>query len=364
MAELSEHESVTSTNSEVTSGSSATSAESAVNGVDLPRTSFDGQHLNWQDFRREVLSTHHIAIVETAPKTLLPSSLFPLIEAASAHQDRFHKQRYDFRQQCQFGRGFGPSPIFPPNLLPTLDSSSLLTRCMVPVFGREALPDRIDNDGPHYELSVPRPGLGCGFARHAFTPEELRALPSVLALTGTTVSYDTGYISPNAELYCPFLVFERTYGQVERRLETANNQCAIAGAWCTRAMQTMYTRAWTGETANQPQQRPISFSCVIDNDIAIINFHYIDDSQTYCMAPLVKFNLSTDEHFIRFECWIEAIGDWATKILLPRIKRALDMLGKRGSVATPKQLKKLDLNFLKDGQILVTALKETFDDVP
>jgi hypothetical protein len=234
---------------------------------------------------------------------------------------------------------------------------------MIPRFSREALPERAPNQkGSLYELSVPRSGLGCGFNVDAFEPEELDILPSWLVTTGTIVHYETGYVSPGAAVYCPFLTFERARGAREERLEAANNQCAIGGSWCVKALQMLYNRAYQGTVI---PDLPIVFSCTIDNSFAIVNYHWIDHGESYCMAPLCKFDLTKDEHFSKFLLWIEAIGNWGTETLLPAVKAALARL--RHSQPTPPvtPTPKLSLQTHESKEeILIKALKTTFDSIP
>jgi hypothetical protein len=177
---------------------SATSGISAVGSKgDLPPSSFDGSHLPWKTFRQHVLGAHRIRIMDAPPKEKLPAALLAMIEAEMPNAAKYDLQKEQFRDQVDKGRGFGPSPLFPPNLLPPIDHEHRLARCMVPSFSREALPERALNQmSPLYELSIPRSGLGCGFSASAFTTEELGVLPSWLVCTGTVVHFDTGAYHP------------------------------------------------------------------------------------------------------------------------------------------------------------------------
>ena len=331
----------------------------------LPASAYDGSHLQWQAFRWNVLAPYRIRILECPPHDRLPTELLGLIEAHSGNTTRFDKQMSDFKAQVQAGRGFGASPLFPPNLLPPIDKDALLSRCMIPRFSREALPERAPNQkGAFYELSVPRPGLGCGFSKDAFDRLEFDALPTWLVTTGTIVQYDTGYVSPGAAVYCPFLIFERTRGAKSERLEAANNQCAIAGSSCVRALRMLYNVAYKG---NVIPELPVSFSCTIDNGFAIINYHWIDHGEAYCMAPLCKFDLTNDRHFSKFLVWVEAIGAWGVKSLLPKIKDALRRLreAQPSPLLTPKPQLALSIQTeTTKGDILIRALKTTFDHIP
>ena len=339
---------------------------------DLSSASYDGSHLPWRTFRQEVLTPHRILVLDTPPKGRIPATFLDIVEAASKDVSRFDDQKTSFWNQVTEGRGFGPSPLFPPNLLPPIESEPRLSRCMVPSFSREALPDRVISQmGPLYELSLPHPGLGCGFAASAFTDKELACMPHWLQATGTVVHFDTGYISPGAILYCPFLTFERAYGNKEHRVESANNQCAIGGAFSARALQMLYIRAWKGQMM---PELPVSFSCTIDNSFALLNLHWIDTNQTYCMAPLCQFDLSRDEHFSKFLIWTQAIGDWALSHVLPLVKKSLDLIQMstviihppvasqdRGRLHTP--VLKLDTTMSKS-ELLISSLKTTFENIP
>ncbi|RVX66033.1 hypothetical protein B0A52_10120 [Exophiala mesophila] len=331
-------------------------------GEDLPQSSYDGSHLPWKAFRRDVLGPHRINIMETAPmQGLLPEPLLILIEKESVDSTRFNEQISAFRTQVEVGRGFGPSPLFPPNILPPIDNEPRLARCMVPAFSRDALPVRVSNDTcPLYELSVPRSGLGCGFSASAFTGDDLMHIPSWLNTSGTIVHFNTGYISPGAPLFCPFLVFERPIS--ESQLEAANNQAAIGGSWCVRALQMLYNEAWKGEML---PEIPVSFSCTIDNAFAILNFHWLEEEK-YCMAPLCKFDLNNDEHFTKFLIWIESIGKWALSHHLPMIKTALNRLKVKESTppATPRPPKLSVATGMCPDELLINSLKTTFNNIP
>ncbi|KIW98294.1 uncharacterized protein Z519_01878 [Cladophialophora bantiana CBS 173.52] len=343
------------------SASSGVSAASTEGG--LPASSYDGSHLPWQTFRQQVLAQHRIRVMDSVPKEKLPTKLLALIESELPTVAKYEPQKAQFRDQVDKGRGFGPSPLFPPNLLPPIDDEPQLARCMVPSFSREALPERAINQiGPLYELSVPRSGLGCGFAGSALTTEELAVLPSWLVTTGTIVHFDTGYISPGAALYCPFLVFERAWGNKEHRLEAANNQCAIGGAWCVRALQMLYAKAWKGEMM---PELPISFSCSIDNTSAVLNMHWIDHGQVYCMSPLCKFDLSKDDHFSSFLVWIDSIGKWGVTHLLPVVKSGLGRLRAKEDTPPPTpRAAKLTLDTACPNDLLIKSLKTTFENIP
>ena len=253
---------------------------------------------------------------------------------------------------------------------------------MVPSFAsREALPERpVNQSGPLYEPSVPHPGLGCGYSAAAFTKKELSLLPQWLQATGTIVHWETGYLSPGATIYCPFLTFERAYGNKEHRVEPANNQCAIAGSYSVRALEMLYALAAKDSSGYQVTESPVSFSCTIDNSFAMLNLHWIDFSngQTYCMAPICQFDLSKDVHFSKFLIWTQAIGDWALSHLLDKLKDALERLSRCASPVTPApfypirrasimqstQLRVDTGSSLNKDEILISSLQTTFDNIP
>ena len=349
------------------SNASTCSSASSTSTTDLPSSAFDGSHLHWRVFRQHVLAPYRIRIVDGPLSAKLPETLLSFIEVQSRNIERFDEQKISFRQAVTEGRGFGPSPIFPPHLLPTIENEPQLARCMIPTFSREALPERAQTQHlPLYELSVPRSGLGCGFGSFAFSNDETAVLPSWLVVTGTSVDFGSGYISPGAAIYCPFLTFERAYGNKEHRLEAANNQCAIGGAWACRALQMLYELAYAGAPI---PSIPVTFSCTVDNEFAIINHHWIDPEHGYYMSPLCKFDLRNDGHFSHFVAWIDAIGQWALTSLLPHIKQALAVLQKRESKhsapSTPGTSRRLTLTIGDDkNAMLIKSLKTTFEGIP
>jgi hypothetical protein len=328
-----------------------------------------------------VLAAHEIRVLDSAPKDRIPSSFLQTFEAANQDTSRFDEQKTCFWNQVATGRGFGSSPIFPPNLLPPL-TTELLSRCMVPSFSsREALPDRaINQSEPIYELSIPRPSLVCGFSAAAFSSRELSLIPQSLQPTGTLVEWESGYLNPGAAAYCPFMTFEHAHDNKEHRVELANNQCAITGSYCVRALQMLYSRASRESTAYQIPEPPVSFSCTIDNSFALINLHWLDltQGQTYYMAPLCQFDLSKDVHFNKFMVWTQAIGDWALSHMLPILKDALERLSRCTSPVTPApffpihraskmQHTRLRLDTgaaINRDELLISSLKATFENIP
>ena len=331
------------------------------------RSSSGRSQLYWKMYRKDVLAPHHVRIVDSVPGDMLPQSILTWIEANHTNTQRFDRQRQQFRQQVASGRGFGSSALFPQEVLPSMDAQPFLARAMVPTLSAEALPERKLNSTKDTvsKLSLPRPGLGCGFSTAAFGPEEINAMPSFLLATGTTVHFATGSISSGSALYCPFLTFERAFSQQEYGLELASNQCAIDGAWSVRSLQMLFAKA-SGDECDETFERPVSFSCSIDNEVAVINYHWVDHAQTYCMAPVVKFELARDDHFDQFLIWVEAIGQWALIHLLPEIKKAISLLSDYVSSlpALVKSLKQLDTKKLQEEHSLVSALKVSYNSIP
>lgn len=326
---------------------------------------------HWKKFRRDVLAPHHIRMVETLSSEVIPEAITTWIEANRKNVDRFAKQRTAFRKQVAAGRGFGSSALFPQEVLPSNDARPFLTRCMVPSLSGDALPEQVvGKAGSAIQksfLSVPRPGLGCGFSDTAFAPEETKCMPRYMSATGTTVHFGTGSIDSGATLYCPFLTYERMFSQNDFGLEIAANQCAINGAWSVRAMQMLYAKAAEDDLGTVDFfRRPISFTCAIDNHIAIISYHWVDHSQTYCMAPVVRFDLTKDDHFDQFLLWTEAIGQWALTHLLPEVKKAISLLNDFDPEPSSliNSLRQLEAHGSSETQALVSALKLTYDTIP
>ncbi|KAJ9661547.1 hypothetical protein H2198_001927 [Neophaeococcomyces mojaviensis] len=329
---------------------------------DVSRSTSGRSQLHWKMFRKNVLAPHHIRILESSSGENLPESIIAYIDINRTNTKHLASQRECFKQQVQAGQGFGASAFFPGEVLPTIEGKPFLSRCMVPSYSQDALPERrATKAGATSGLSIPRPGLGCGLAGMAFTQEELNAMPSYLVSTGTPLHFDTSSSSTNSAIYCPFLSFERAFSQNEYGLDVATNQCAVDGAWSVRAQQMVFAKA-AGEEVKTKFEKPVSFTCCIDNDVAVMNYHWVDHAQTYCMAPLVKFDLKCDEHFDQLLVWIEAIEQWAITQLLPEIKRALAQF--RSSVpivlAPERPLTPPDTSDARKEELLLESLKTNF----
>ncbi|KIW43960.1 uncharacterized protein PV06_05006 [Exophiala oligosperma] len=125
----------------------------------------------------------------------------------------------------------------------------------------------------------------------------------------------------------------------------------------------LYAKAWKGQMM---PELPITFSCVIENSFAVVNIHWIDHGQAYCMAPLCKFDLSKDEHFNQFLVWVDCIGEWALTHLLPLVKTALDRIRTKEDTPppTPKATRLVVDTADCPNDALIRSLKTTFENIP
>jgi hypothetical protein len=125
----------------------------------------------------------------------------------------------------------------------------------------------------------------------------------------------------------------------------------------------LYAQAWKGQIM---PELPVAFSCSIDNTFAVLNMHWIDHGQAYCMSPLCKFDLSKDEHFSKFVVWVDSIGKWGLTHLLPMVKTAMERLRTKDETPppTPRATKlTLDTAICPNEQ-LIKSLKNTFENIP
>lgn len=353
----------------ICSDNSHTSSSSLLSKTSTDTRSTAGRsQLHWKLYRKDVLARHHIRILDALPGDHLPEPVVSWVNANRNNTVRFIKQRRHFRKQVAKGRGFCDSALFPHEVLPWTKGQPFIAKCMVPTLSSEALPEmKLGGTADKPALPQPKPGLGCGFSTSAFGPEELAALPDFLQATGTAIHFDKASINTGSVLLCPWLTFERTFQQHHCGTEVASNQCAVNGAWCVRSLQMLNARA-AGEESEPVCERPVAFSCAIDNTVAIIYHHWIDHAQTYCMAPVVRFELIKDDHFDQLLVWLEAIGHWALNHVLPNIKKAISGLGdyKAGvpALVKTKELVRLDTASIQDEQNLVTALKVSYENIP
>lgn len=331
----------------------------------LPAKSYDGSHLPWTKFRWNVLAPYRVRILDSVPDDRLPIEIMKNAASNESDSSRFDSQCAKFKEQVPLGRGFGPSPLFPPNLLPSLDPEAQIIHCMIPQCARDALPERAQGQqGSIYELPLPRPALTSGHALEAFNITERSELPTSLISCGTVVHYETGYVSPGVSAVAPFLTFERAKGSAEDELEATMNRCALNGSWCVRALQLMYNKAYQGFVI---PQLPIAFSCAIDNTFAIINYHWIDHAEEYHMAPLRRFDFENDRALSSFQGFIEAIEKWAVNERLPQIKAGIEKLSLQ--LTTPpmtpdSQPEPIPYKNKAGSDAILKALKTTFTAVP
>lgn len=353
--------SVCSETSQITSGSTSS-------GISRDSKSVSNRsQIHWKTFRKDVLAPHHIRILETSPGVRLPETIIGWVNANRDNVSRFTRQRKYFRKQVASGRGFGDSALFPFEVLPWTRGQRFIAKCMVPTYPSEPLPERrVRDDTGHLGLNPPEPSFACGFSSSAFGPEELRSIPNFLATSGTTLQFDTGSITPDSALYCPFITFERTFNQQKYGLEIAANQCAVDGAWCIRSLQMLHEKARGSSTPTKGFQDPVSFTCAIDNNVAIMNYHWVDHAKTFCMAPIIKFELSRDDHFNQFLIWIEAVGQWAVGSILPEVKKAISLITEDFSeeLALIQPVKTSQSNGKLNEQSLFSALQLSYKNVP
>ncbi|KKY27964.1 hypothetical protein UCRPC4_g00809 [Phaeomoniella chlamydospora] len=204
-----------------------------------------------------------------------------------------------------------------------------------------------------------------GYTLETFTVTERVELPQSLTPTGTIVHYDTGYVTPGAVAVAPFFTFERTKGTAEDELEGAMNRCALNGAWCVRSLQLMYNKAYQGFMI---PQLPTAFSCVIDNTLAIINYHWIDHGEEYYMANLRRFDFNEEGACSRFQAFVQAIERWALDKQLPRVKAGVEKLSFQLNTPpmTPDNSQaEPTIHYDRTGsESIFKALKTTFSNVP
>ena len=340
-----------------------TASPLADNTVSLLRA-IDGSHLKWSDFRAIVLSAFRIRFTDDLQLSELSRPFADRLKSFLQKSDRFDTQETEWRKQLENGKGFGSSMIFPPNALPSIGMNPTVHRCLSPKLNREALPPRtVKAQESLFELPVPRPNLLTGFTTAAFNERELSVLPHCTSATGTIVDFESGSVSPGTTTYCPFLVFERINDASEDSVQSTKNQCAIAAAHCIRALQLLYRRC----TGPRPVfEKPISFSCAIDNSVALINYHYVDSEGCYCMSELSRFNLDDIDEFRDFQGWIEAIEDWGSTCLLPVIKFALRQCLQNNNTPPISPMPSLGLSIdtaAGTEEVLMKILRSTFGSI-
>lgn len=324
----------------------------------------DGSHLQWSEFRTIVLGAFRIVLTDSLQLSELSHPFSDRLKPCLENLGRFGNQEREWRNNLASGRGFGSSIVFPPNALPPVSNNQKLHRSLAPKLNREALPPRaVKAQESLFELPVPRPSLLTGFTTDAFNEGELSILPHCTSATGTIVDFDSGSVYPGTNTYCPFLIFERMNTASEDAVQSAKNQCAIAGAHCIRALQLLFRRC----SGPRPVfERPISFSCAIDNTAAVINYHFVDSAGRYCMSELSRFNLNDADGFQEFQGWIEAIEDWGSTYLLPVIKIALRQLLKNNATPPISPMPSLTLSIdtaTGTEEVLMKVLRTTFGSI-
>lgn len=290
----------------------------------------------------------------------VPEMLLELVDEMCQCLDRHEQQATSFHTAVAQGRGFGPSPIFPPDIVPPVNRAVGLSRCMEPTFDKTTLPPQeLSLHMPLFKIPIPRPGLACGFSQISFSPQEFKALPPWLTAVGTYSDYGTGEIQPGQAVHVPFLMFERTYGHARHEIEAAINYCAMDGAAALQGLLTLYDKAWEQDDWNRPAS-PVVFTCTIDDCLAIIHHHWIDDHKTFMAAPLCKFDLRDNEHFMHFLAWTESIEQWASYFLLPDVKEALGIIEGFGTIRSLSS----PVTIEEKKEKLQQSMKLAFDNIP
>lgn len=333
------------------------------NTVSLMRV-IDGSHLVWSEFRTAVLAAFQIVLADDLQFSHLSRPLADRLKVSLQDLGRFTHQQRQWRDQVDNGKGFGPTLLFPPNVLPPLRAHTHLQRCLTPKMPREALPPRVTRARDSlFELPAPRPGLLTGFTPYAFNERELSILPNCVSTTGTVVDFVSGCVSPGTTAYCPFLVFERMRVVSDDAVQAAKNQCAIAGAHCVRAFQMLFKRCCGPIPA---LDKPIAFSCALDNSVALINHHSVDSEGRYYMSEMSRFNLEDTDGFNEFQAWIEAIEQWGLTYILPIVKIALQqhLKGNFTPPISPMPSLTLSIDTAPGGEeILMKILRATYGSI-
>lgn len=326
--------------------------------------SHDKRNLWWKAFRKTVLDPHGITILDVPFTSKIPESLLGLVEDKCQSLERHESQALAFVEAVSLGHGFGVSPIFPPDILPTLDGRPSLSRCLQPALDEQTLPPPKNPDQELlFGLPVPRPGLVCGFSPDAFDDARFKEIPTYLTSTGCANDFETGQVHPGRAVYSPFFLFERTYGHAKHEIESAMNYCAMDGSAALNSIKLLYERAWPDQP-QRPVADPIVFSCALDNDLGIIIHHWISESGDYCAAPLCKFDFRDLEHFMHFLAWVEAIEDWAAQTLLKDIQTALNAIRKRRDDGEFAKALPSSVTDAEKQEKLSRSMRTAFDNIP
>lgn len=314
----------------------------------------DGSHLHWTVFREDVLQPFRIRCSPSPRKDRLPTTFLARLEASQKNLAKYHTQRQAWQLDVAAGRRLSAMAVFPPNLLPPFLDASNVLRCIVPRMSREGLPLRNPSvKDSLYELPSAKPAYVCGFDMAMFEKTEQAQLTGGLSVAGTLVDFNRGEVSSSKTICCPFLAFEKFRTTAESDIQASQNSCAITGAQCLRSQQQLFHKAFGLQTVSQP---PITFTCALNDEQAVINCHYVDDNGEFTMTALCKFNLEVDDHFFMFQAWIEAIESWASLYLLPRLKGAVNQVLRSNPSPppspTPTTNGHLSINTNPDGGLL------------
>lgn len=251
----------------------------------------------------------------------VPAELLALVEAKCQTLERYEQQALSFVNAVSHGQGFGSGSAFPVDVVPKMHDGRLARACEA-ILDPQTLP--CQKDGLRvalFELPQPCPSLLSGFCSSAFTEEELQHMPKYMTTFGTKAHSIQGRFDSDGAVYAPFLLLERTYGHAKHELESAMNLCAINGAAALNAINICYASTWSDPSA-RPVRTPAVFSCIVDDDLGVINHHWMSEGGFYS-APLCKFDFRDLEHFMHFLAWIEAIEEWAAACFLPDMQMAL-----------------------------------------
>lgn len=325
----------------------------------------DRRNLWWKAFRKTVLEPRSICILESPMTDKVPAEVLNLVEQKCQYLERHEQQALQFVDAVSHGRGFGSSALFPSEILPAV-SDNHLARSLEPTFDQQTLPSQEDSFRiPVFEIPNPRPGLVSGFPQTAFGEDEFRELPTHAAASGIISDCSRGRSHPDPAVYTPFLLLERTYGNAKHEIECAMNYCAMNGTAALNSINMVYESAWPDRVA-RPVRDPVVFSCIIDNDLGIINHHWMSEGGFF-VAPLCKFDFRDLEHFMHFLAWIEAIEEWATTCFLPDLQRALRVvceLKAAGYAVGPAKASLSPMSIDEKQDKLSRSMKEAFDNIP
>jgi hypothetical protein len=329
------------------------------------QSSQEKRNLWWKAFRKTVLEPHAIAILENPMTDKVPTDVLNLVEEKCQSLGRHEKQALRFVDTIAQGRGFGATSHFPSDIMPPVAQAGL-ARSIEPIFDPQTLPSQEDSlRVPLFELPEPCPSLVSGFLEEAFSRDTFKEMPKYMTTLDMSGDWMSESPQPGRAVHIPFLYFERTYGHTRHELESAMNYCAMNGAAALNSVQMLFESAWP-DRAPRPTRSPVVFSCIVDNDLGIINHHWVSEG-AYFVAPLCKFDFRDLEHFMHFLAWIEAIEEWAKTYFLPDVERALRVLSELKAagfaVGRGKALHS-PVTDVEKQEKLSRSMKEAFDNIP